>query len=511
LVARSRALKRANAYSAEAVDSMKPTLRAVIGIVAFACLSAGLWLLGVFPVSHFSVSALHQNRALAQGISVLWWLALAWTLPVLADLAVWRTMFNRAEKPQARKLVSDLVSFVAYFAAACAIVAFVFDLPVNTIFATSGVVAIVIGLALQSTLSDVFSGIALNLEHPFRVGDWVAIGPENAGEVVETNWRSTHVRLGSRDILIVPNNVITKYRIINYSRPTPIHRVSVQITVAETEQPTDVRGILKSAALGADGVLDSPEPKVQIIGFNDNSLTYSVDFFVDTYSKSDDIKTTVMSEMWAHMAWSGVKRPQTRQEIEVHRRAPVDSSAHIPLAHLVGRIHVFKSLSDTEKSALAKSLQRHTVRKAEALVEQGTAGDSLFVVGKGVLEVMTSLPDGSRHSVARLGPGQYFGEMSLLTGSPRSASVVAMTDAVVYELNKEAFEPFVIARPEMVEELSRILAARSDVLGLLHVAFEAEPTGGALALLTQKIYAFFHKGAAVNGAVEHRGVPPAIR
>jgi len=424
---------------------MKPIIRAAIGIVAFACLSGGLWVLGAFPVSHFSVSTLAHNRALAQALSVLWWLALAWTLPVLADLTVWRTMFNRDEKPQARKLIGDLVSFLAYFAAVCAIVAFVFDLPVNTIFATSGVVAIVIGLALQSTLSDVFSGIALNLEHPFRVGDWVAIGPESAGEVVETNWRSTHVRLGSRDILILPNNVITKYRIINYSRPTQIHRVSVQITVAETEQPADVRSILKSAALGAEGVLDSPEPKVQIISVNDNSLTYSLDFFVETYSKSDDIKTAVINEVWSHMAWSGVKRPQSRQEIHVHRAPAGDPTTHIPLAHLVGKIHVFQSLSEPERSALAKSLQRHAFRKTEVLVEQGSVGDSLFVVGKGILEVLTSLPDGSRHAVARLGPGQYFGEMSLLTGSPRSASVVAMTDAIVYEVDKQAFEPFVSA------------------------------------------------------------------
>ena len=472
--------------------------RAIFGIALLAALTSMLVHFGALPLSRLSVSALPANRAIAQAIAVFWWLALAWTLPVLADLTVWRTMFRRTEKPQARKLVSDMLSLLAYFAAGCAIVAFVFDFPVNTVFATSGIVAIVIGLALQSTLSDVFSGIALNLEHPFRIGDWVAIGPENAGEVIETNWRSTHVRLSSRDVLIIPNNVIAKYRIINYSRPTTVHKVAVQIAISDTHQPADVRGILKSAALSAAGILDTPEPKVQIISFNDNSITYSLEFFVDAYSKGDDVKTLVISEVWAHMAWAGLKRPQPRQAVELSRVAVAEESSHVPLAHLVGRIHVFDSLSESERTMLAKGLQRNHFQRGDRIVEQGADGDSLFVIGKGVLEVVTVLANGSRHAVARLGPGQYFGEMSLLTGTPRSASIVAVTDAIVYEVDKETFEPFVRARPEMVEQLSRILSERSDVLSVLQIPSETVQNGGTLALLSQRINAFLHKTAAVK-------------
>ncbi|MBV8639163.1 MAG: mechanosensitive ion channel family protein [Candidatus Eremiobacteraeota bacterium] len=466
-------------------------MRFLAGLVAFGAASAALKWLAVFPTYRLSISSLPGNHLAAIVLAVMWWLSLAWLVPIAADLALQR-MFTKAGRPQTRKIVGDLTGIVAYFAAACAIAAFVFDFPVNTVFATSGIIAIVIGLALQNTLADVFSGIALNLEHPYRIGEWVSIGPELAGEVVETNWRSTHVQLRSRDILIIPNSIISKYRIVNHHRPTTVHKASVLINIDDSEQPHEVREILKSAARSASGVLDNPLPNVQIVSFNEDSIGYNLEFFVDSYARVNDIRTNVLTEVWAHMAWAGLKRPLQRKSIELTRaKGTNEGDRQASLAHLVGRIHVFESLSTFERTMLAKNLERRDVHRGAVLVEKGAQGDSLFVIGRGVLEVVTELSNGERHVVARLGPGQYFGEMSLLTGSPRSASVIALTDAVLYEVSKAAFEPFIAARPEIVEELGRMLATRADVLSELGKQHEQLPSGGALALLTQRIHAFF--------------------
>lgn len=132
-------------------------------------------------------------------------------------------------RPHEGKLVQDLLAGVIYLAAVFAIIAYVFNLPIQGLLATSGAIAIILGLALQSTLSDVFSGIVLNFSRPYRPGDWISIEGGTDGRVIETNWRATHVLTAKRDLAIVPNSTIAKAKIVNSSSPSTIHGMTVTI------------------------------------------------------------------------------------------------------------------------------------------------------------------------------------------------------------------------------------------------------------------------------------------
>src|SRR5215831_12677330 len=161
-----------------------------------------------------------------------WWLWVAWFL-----VSVLRAFVIVGHRPREGKLLQDLLASLIYLAAVFAIIAYVFDLPIQGLLATSGAVAILLGLALQSTLGDVFSGLVLSFSQPYRPGDWINLDGGLEGRVIEMNWRATHVLTGRRDLAIVPNSTIAKSRIVNVSSPSGIHGVTIAVQLDARTPP----------------------------------------------------------------------------------------------------------------------------------------------------------------------------------------------------------------------------------------------------------------------------------
>ena len=196
----------------------RPIWRAIARVVFLVLLTLLLLHNGIVPYQSLYSSGAPFDDAITGILKIAWWLWAAWFL-----VALIRTVVVFEQRPREGKLVQDLVSALVYLAAAFAIVAYVFDLPVQGLLATSGVIAIVLGLALQSTLNDVFSGLVLSLSRPYRPGDWINIEGGTEGHVVEMNWRATHVLTSRHDLAIVPNSTIAKSKIVNVSYPSSIH------------------------------------------------------------------------------------------------------------------------------------------------------------------------------------------------------------------------------------------------------------------------------------------------
>src|SRR5262249_6488849 len=162
--------------------------------------------------------------------------------------------------------------------AVLSVVAYVFDAPVGTLIATSGVVAVILGLALQSTLADVFSGIALNLARPYGIGDWLAIGNSVEGKVVETNWRATHLLTGTNNLVIVPNSDLAKARLTNLSSPEPSHGVTIKIRFRPTTPPSAMLEVMRSVMLSSTSILMVPEPSIQVTSLDANAVEFELSF-----------------------------------------------------------------------------------------------------------------------------------------------------------------------------------------------------------------------------------------
>jgi small-conductance mechanosensitive channel len=181
----------------------QPIWRALARVVFLILLTLLLLHNGIVPYQPLHSTGAPVHDAIAGTLKIAWWLWAAWFLVALIRSVV---VFER--RPREGKLIQDLLSGTIFLAAAFGIIAYVFDLPVQGLLATSGAIAIVLGIALQSNLNDVFSGIVLSLSGPYRTGDWINIEGGTEGWVIEMNWRATHVLTSRQDLAIVPNSII---------------------------------------------------------------------------------------------------------------------------------------------------------------------------------------------------------------------------------------------------------------------------------------------------------------
>jgi small-conductance mechanosensitive channel len=223
-----------------------PTRRLVCQLAFFAALTALLLYHGIVPHEAGPPGASSLERVFIGLAKVIWWINAAWFL-----ISVVRVFLIIEGQPREGRLVQDLVVGLIYLGATLSVVAYVFDAPVGTLIATSGVVAIILGLAMQSTLSDVFSGIALNLGRPYSIGDWIELGDGIDGRVVETNWRATHLLNGLNDLVIVPNSGLAKARLTNLSSPERSHGITIAVRLAPTRPPAAMIDVMRSESAAA--------------------------------------------------------------------------------------------------------------------------------------------------------------------------------------------------------------------------------------------------------------------
>jgi CRP-like cAMP-binding protein len=318
--------------------------------------------------------------------------------------------------------------------------------------------AIIIGLALQSSLGDVFSGIVLNIERPYRVGDWIILDDSVQGKVIETNWRATHILTGNQDVAIIPNSVIAKSKLVNCSTPTKIHGASIRVKLEPSLTPAAGCNLLKEVLLGSTHILRTPEPTVTIKDLSAEMIDFELSYSVVDVGAVDQAQNEIFDRVFRAAAAAGAKFSPRLSASPKKTTSEDKGEPGIPERLLAG-ISLFSTLTAEEKAALASKMQRKDYKPGEVIVRKGMILQSLYIVSYGVL-VGSAEEDGRKVEVTRLAPGDYFGEVGLLTGEPVNGELTALTRVVIYEISKDALLPLLKARPSMAEELSESLAAR---------------------------------------------------
>jgi small-conductance mechanosensitive channel/CRP-like cAMP-binding protein len=408
---------------------------------------------GVVPYRPSVTIGSEPRRLFVGSLEVIWWLGAAWLA-----VGFLRAFVVLGRQPRESKLVQDLLAGVIYLAATFAIVADVFDLPVKGLLATSGALAIIIGLALQSSLGDLFSGIVLNIERPYRVGDWIMLDDTLQGRVIETNWRATHILTGNQDVAIVPNSVIAKSKLVNCSTPTKIHGTSIRVRLDPALTPAAGCNLLKEVLLGSTHILRTPEPSVTIKDLSAEMIDFELYYVVADIGAVDRAQNELFDRVYRAAAAAGAKFAPRLAGSPAKTAAEDSKEPGIPERLLAG-ISLFSTLTAEEKSALAAQMLRKDYKPGEVIVKPGTILRALCIVSYGVL-VGSVEENGRKIEVVRLAPGDYFGEVGLLTGEPLNGELTALTRVVIYEISKEALSPLLKARPSMAEELSENLASR---------------------------------------------------
>jgi small-conductance mechanosensitive channel/CRP-like cAMP-binding protein len=435
----------------------RPTLRRLSFALSLIALTASVGL--------FRVLTPAEAPLLDPYLRFLVLFSLAYGAFKVVEVLVVDLLPGRGRSRQAPAILRDVVAAAMGGLILVVLLRASFGVDVAALVATSAALSIVLGLALQETLSNLFAGLALMLERPFEPGDWIRIG-DLIGRVQEVSWRAVRLKLMRlEDYLVVPNSVVAKSQIVNMSQPLPIHGHAVEVTAPYEEAPGRVRQVLVEAALSVEGVLGAPPPKARILRFDGAGVVYQIVYYLDDYPRIDDLQGEVLTRVWYAFRRHDIRLPYPARDVFWRDAVAVARDGRTLEVHritaLLRGVEFLEALTSEQFDRLASEARIVPYPAGGAVVRQGDEGDSLFVVAEGRVDVSVHAPGGgSEQGLATLGPGDYFGEMSLLTGAPRSATIRAVEETSLVILRKEALRPLLVADPTVLERLSKTLARR---------------------------------------------------
>jgi len=436
-----------------------PTFRLIANFVFFALLTLLLVKHEIAPYTSDMGKATDLFRRIFVGVAkAVWWIGGAMVLTSSVRLFL---IFER--KPREARLLQDLIVAIIYVGAALSVVTYVFGARIGPLIATSGVFAIVLGLALQSTLNDVFSGIALNLGRHYSVGDWIVLDDGVQGRVVETNWRSTHLLNGTNDLVIVPNSALAKARLTNLTSPEEAHGVSLKIRVLPSSPPATIEETMRTVLLSSNAILKSPAPVVSITGLDGNAIEFELSFRVSGLGEATAARNEVYDLVYRHIKAAGLQLAAPAGSPAIPVADPQEEAGKHPNSawRLLNAISLFSTLTEDEKESLAADMKRLNFRKDALIATQDTSLTSLMIVRRGV--AIVERHEGSEViELARIAPGDLFGERGVLMGALEPANIRALTSVVVYEIAKDHLATIMQERPTLAEELGLLLSRRIE-------------------------------------------------
>ena len=393
-----------------------------------------------------------------QILACVWWALAARELIALLKLV---TRFQKVAAEN--KLLFDVISGAVYVCSVLAMMGFVFGWPLQGLLATSGIIAIVLGLALQSTLSDLFSGISLTIEKPYQLGDDLLLEGGIEGQVVEINWRSTHLRNGANDRVVIPNSAIAKMRIQNHSAGAKRYNGTLSVIVDSRNEVDVTMELLKQAAMTCPKILKQPPTTVSATDIKGDRVTYDVSFNIATFNDAGEAKSELISQIYKRARPVAAKQPQVESSspTQAFIASPV---LFFPESEILDHLRFFDPLSPPERAGLAAKMERHHFKVGEKILTQGEKNDAINFVFLGVLQVTDQVADGRTLEVEKVGPGDTFGQISLLTGMPSAVTFNAMTSGLLLQLKAEDLKPIINARPELAEELCQYVSQMQEFL-----------------------------------------------
>jgi small-conductance mechanosensitive channel/CRP-like cAMP-binding protein len=379
----------------------------------------------------------------------------------LINRYVWDWYFEKRKQTTIPHFLREVIGGLIFLIALLLVlsVGYHAETQLKGLLAGSGVVAIILGFAGQNFFAGIIAGMSIQLNRPYKVGDWLKIG-DTYGEVREINWRSTRICTNDTIYLDIPNNEIVKSTIVNLHYPTEVHAMRIRVGVDYNVPPNRVKDALGRAAATANGVLATPPVKVFLVDFGDHAVTYEIKFCMGNHARINEINDAVRTNVWYELKRERITIPFPIRTLHLERRAPTP----IPEGHEEARAilrgePLFQCLSDDQIDNLVKQSELNHFGRGERVVEEGQEGNSMFILLRGAAQVSVA-KNGSTIPVATLRSGDCFGEMSLLTGEKRSATVRAEGDCYVMEIGKDVMGEVIRESPDCLKQLSELLATR---------------------------------------------------
>ena len=395
----------------------------------------------------------------------------------IALIRLWGLLIFRMVLPLIKlsppRITEDIIVIAAYIAWGLARLRYA-GLDLGSIVATSAMITAVVAFAMQDTLGNILGGLALQLDNSIEVGDWIKVD-DISGRVVDIRWRSTLVETRNWETVVFPNSQLMKNKFLVLGRRTgqPVQwRRWVWFDVGLETPPPRVISLVEEAIRQSEiaNIAKEPAPNCVLMEVsNVGYARYALRYWLTDLMPDDPTDAMVRWHIMTALQRSGIKLPMEERGILITK----ENEKYEEMLHhreillrikTLKKVELFSQMSEEEMAALAERLRFSPFARGEIISRQGATAHWLYIIISGEAEVYLETPDGGRRVLRNLGKGNFFGEMGLMTGAPRSASVLAKTDVECYRLDKEMFEEILHQRPGIAEEMSQVLAMRKAEL-----------------------------------------------
>jgi small-conductance mechanosensitive channel len=355
----------------------------------------------------------------------------------------------------------------------------------GSLVTTSAILTAVIAFAMQDTLGNVLGGLAIQLDNSVQVGDWIRVDADLTGRVRDIRWRTTLIETRNWETVLIPNSTLMKGRVSILGRgegTAPAWRRWISFMLDPGVPPARVIAMIEDEMreLAIPNVARTPAPSCILHGFEHGNLRYSLRYYLTDFLEDDTTDSMVRVHLFATLQRAGIRMAEPQQTVHAVQRDQAHAET-VKKRELTRRLQVlnsvqlFAGLSDGEKADIAERLQYAPFARGDAITKQGSTAHWLYILAFGDAEVLYEPPSGAPQLIGHVQPGQFFGEMAMISGEARSATVMAKTDVECYRLDRASFQELLRTRPEVAAEVRRVIGARKPDLEQVRDAFARVP------------------------------------
>jgi len=417
---------------------------------------------------------------LAHIIKIILWMAIVIIFVRYINYLIFHLALRNSSQNEISSLLKTVLSIVV-----CIVAFFIIfqsqypTVQLAPLFTGSTILGIVVGLALQDTLGNLFAGIALQADQPFQIGDVINIQNNRwTGVVEQVSWRGVKIRTFQNKIVLLSNAVLGK-EFIEVSPKDNLNARLVFFNTIYSTSPARTIHLIREAVRQVENVSPKIRPIVRIRNLGDNGIDFEIKYWLEDYTKYNDTDALIRQRVWyvfqrenIHFAF-----PTRTLYIEKQGLEPDFAETVNEIFDRLSDVPLFAPLTDEETQQIAETVEAKIFSTGEKIVRRGQDGKSMFIIHRGSVKVQIN-EDGKIKVLRNLSEGEFFGEMGLFTGEPRTATVVATEETEVLEINHTCLKPILEANPELVERFVDIIEERRASLDQLNAQHKTDPQAG---------------------------------